>query len=125
MRYNKGKQCDTTTSLRKKNVHVSVLIQGVAVAPPTTWLFYDSVYTERYMGLPTPTDNGAAYESSSLLTDGGLEALRGKTYMLNHGVAGESTYQLYVYPSMTNYEIFFNFNVQNTVQVNQFIRNLW
>ena len=32
---------------------------GVAIAPPTDWRFYDSVYTERYMR--TPQENTAGY----------------------------------------------------------------
>ncbi|MDO4160973.1 MAG: S9 family peptidase [Prevotellaceae bacterium] len=32
---------------------------GVAVAPPTNWKFYDTVYTERYMR--TPNENPAGY----------------------------------------------------------------
>jgi len=30
---------------------------GISVAPPTDWHFYDTVYTERFMGLPTEEDN--------------------------------------------------------------------
>ena len=30
---------------------------GISVAPPTDWLFYDTIYTERFMGLPTEDDN--------------------------------------------------------------------
>ena len=36
---------------------------GVAVAPVTDWRNYDSIYTERYMGLPTENENG--YRKSS------------------------------------------------------------
>jgi len=36
---------------------------GVSVAPVTNWLLYDSIYTERYMGLPK--DNGEGYRKSS------------------------------------------------------------
>ncbi len=36
---------------------------GVAVAPVTDWRNYDSIYTERYMGLPK--DNEAGYKNSS------------------------------------------------------------
>ena len=36
---------------------------GVAVAPVTDWHDYDSIYTERYMGLPQ--QNEAAYKKSS------------------------------------------------------------
>ena len=33
---------------------------GVAVAPPTNWRFYDSIYTERYMR--TPKENQSGYD---------------------------------------------------------------
>ena len=33
---------------------------GVAIAPPTCWRYYDSVYTERYMR--TPQENGSGYD---------------------------------------------------------------
>lgn len=31
---------------------------GIAVAPVTNWLFYDSIYTERYLGLPSNNSYG-------------------------------------------------------------------
>jgi dipeptidyl-peptidase-4 len=37
---------------------------GFAGAPVTNWLNYDTIYTERYMGLPK--DNGPAYAATSL-----------------------------------------------------------
>jgi len=37
---------------------------GFAGAPVTNWLNYDTIYTERYMGLPA--DNGEAYARTSL-----------------------------------------------------------
>ncbi len=44
--------------------HAPGLIRAaVAGAPVTNWLNYDSIYTERYMGLPE--ENAAAYKSSS------------------------------------------------------------
>ena len=39
------------------------------VAPVSSWLLYDSIYTERYMALPTPEDNAAGY-NHSLITSG-------------------------------------------------------
>ncbi|QQP56815.1 Uncharacterized protein FKW44_001606, partial [Caligus rogercresseyi] len=47
---------------------------GISVAPPTDWLFYDSVYTERFMGLPSMTGNKAGYVRASVLNS--VEALR-------------------------------------------------
>jgi dipeptidyl-peptidase 4 len=38
---------------------------GVAVAPVTHWRNYDSIYTERYMGLPT--DDASTYERDSVV----------------------------------------------------------
>ncbi|KAL8183371.1 UNVERIFIED_CONTAM: diacylglycerol pyrophosphate phosphatase [Gekko kuhli] len=35
---------------------------GIAVAPVSRWQFYDSIYTERYMCLPTEDDNLHNYE---------------------------------------------------------------
>ena len=42
---------------------------GIAGAPVTHWKFYDTIYTERYMG--TPQENPAGYESSAPLAKAG------------------------------------------------------
>lgn len=42
---------------------------GVAVNPVTDWRFYDSIYTERFMGLPQ--DNPAGYDAASPLVAAG------------------------------------------------------
>ena len=39
---------------------------GVAVAPPTDWKLYDTIYTERYMR--TPQQNPSGYKETSVLT---------------------------------------------------------
>jgi dipeptidyl-peptidase-4 len=39
---------------------------GIAGAPVTHWKFYDTIYTERYMGMPE--DNPGGYESSAPLS---------------------------------------------------------
>ena len=38
---------------------------GIAIAPPTSWRFYDSVYTERYMR--TPQENARGYDDNPIL----------------------------------------------------------
>ncbi len=43
--------------------HSDLFQAGVSVAPVTDWRDYDSIYTERYMGLPK--DNEAGYRKSS------------------------------------------------------------
>ncbi|HSB76889.1 MAG TPA: alpha/beta fold hydrolase, partial [Terriglobales bacterium] len=42
---------------------------GISVAPVTNWLLYDSIYTERYMGLPR--DNSGGYRASSPVNNAG------------------------------------------------------
>lgn len=56
---------------------------GISVAPVTSWLFYDSAYTERYMGLPS--DNLAGYERADLIRV--AANLKGKKFFLVHGTA--------------------------------------
>ena len=41
-----------------------VFAAGVAVAPPTDWRYYDTVYTERFMS--TPKENGDGYNVSPI-----------------------------------------------------------
>ncbi|MEQ8979765.1 MAG: prolyl oligopeptidase family serine peptidase, partial [Deltaproteobacteria bacterium] len=60
---------------------------GVAGAPVVDWLYYDTHYTERYLGLPD--DAPKAYASSSLLTYAkDLE----RPLLLVHGIADDNVY---------------------------------
>ncbi len=47
--------------------HPEVFAVGVASSSVTQWLNYDSIYTERYMGMPTEDDNKAGYENGSAM----------------------------------------------------------
>jgi dipeptidyl-peptidase-4 len=58
---------------------------GVSVAPVTDWRFYDTHYTEHYMGHPDANADG--YRRSSVLTH--AENLRGKL-LLVHGMADDN-----------------------------------
>ncbi|SHF72241.1 dipeptidyl-peptidase-4 [Fodinibius roseus] len=49
--------------------HPGVFRVGIAGAPVTDWRLYDSIYTERYMGLLD--ENGEGYEQSSSVTHAG------------------------------------------------------
>jgi len=60
---------------------------GIAGAPVTDWKLYDSVYTERYMGLPA--DNRAGYESSSVLK--AAKNLSGQLLLL-HGTLDDNVH---------------------------------
>jgi len=39
---------------------------AISVAPVTSWRYYDTIYTERYMGLPQ--DNPSGYDDNSPLS---------------------------------------------------------
>ncbi|XP_055533740.1 venom dipeptidyl peptidase 4 isoform X2 [Wyeomyia smithii] len=61
---------------------------ATSVAPVTDWTFYDSIYTERYMGLPK--DNAIGYQESRLTS---LYAkFRNRTYMLVHGTYDDNVH---------------------------------
>ena len=49
--------------LAADSVQDNIFKCGVAVAPVTNWIYYDTIYTERYMGLPTSEDNLGNYKS--------------------------------------------------------------
>ena len=81
--------------------HTDMFKAGVAVAPVTDWRLYDSVYTERYLGLPK--DNVEGYAKSSPVNSAG--ELHGNLLEV-HGTSDD------------------NVHFQNTVQmVNSFINS--
>jgi len=69
---------------------------GIARAPVTDFRLYDTIWTERYMGLPK--DNPAGYKSTSVMTY--ADKLQGKLYLV-HGMADD------------------NVHMQNTVQLQE------
>jgi len=60
---------------------------AIAVAPITSWRFYDSVYTERYM--QTPQENASGYDDNSPLNF--VELLEGD-YLLIHGTGDDNVH---------------------------------
>jgi dipeptidyl-peptidase-4 len=74
---------------------------GIARAPVTDFLLYDTIWTERYMGLPK--DNPDGYKSTSVMTH--LDRLQGKL-LLVHGMADD------------------NVHMQNTVQLQNALQDL-
>jgi len=60
---------------------------GIAVAPPTDWRYYDTVYTERYMR--TPKENKQGYDETSPLLH--AAELQGKL-LLVHGTADDNVH---------------------------------
>jgi dipeptidyl-peptidase 4 len=65
--------------------HSDLFAAGIAGAPVTDWRDYDSIYTERYMGLPQ--DNPDGYNVSSVVRAAGK--LHGKLLIL-HGVIDDN-----------------------------------
>lgn len=63
---------------------------GIAVAPVSAWEFYDSVYTERYMGLPTAEDNLEHYKNSTVMSR--AENFKEVEYLLIHGTADDNVH---------------------------------
>ena len=60
---------------------------GVAIAAPTDWRFYDTVYTERFMR--TPKENGDGYNASSAIAR--APKLHGKLLLI-HGTADDNVH---------------------------------
>ena len=60
---------------------------GVAIAAPTDWRFYDTVYTERFMR--TPKENGEGYNASSAINR--VDQLQGKLLLI-HGSADDNVH---------------------------------
>ena len=77
----------TLSALTADSLPDSVFKCGIAVAPVTNWIYYDSIYTERYLGLPHPHDNLRGYQNSDIISK--AEKLRGKKLLLVHGTAGK------------------------------------
>lgn len=73
-----------TNSLLKGN---EVFEMAIAVAPVTTWRFYDTIYTERF--LRTPQENPQGYDENSPINY--PELLKGK-FLLVHGSGDDNVH---------------------------------
>ena len=60
---------------------------AIAVAPVTSWRFYDTIYTERYM--TTPQENPSGYDENSPINH--VEKLKG-AYLLVHGTGDDNVH---------------------------------
>ena len=65
----------------------AVFKAGVAVAAPTDWRFYDTVYTERYMR--TPKENKEGYDAGSAIVN--VNKLSGNLLLI-HGTADDNVH---------------------------------
>ena len=68
--------------------HSTSFKMGISGAPVTDWKNYDSVYTERYMGVPQTNEIG--YESTSVLNNK-AENLHGKLLLI-HGTIDDNVH---------------------------------
>lgn len=59
---------------------------GIAIAPPTSWRYYDTVYTERYMRTPKENPNG--YDDNPMTRAGKLHG----ALLLCHGLADDNVH---------------------------------
>ncbi|XP_047510008.1 venom dipeptidyl peptidase 4 [Pieris napi] len=76
----------TTMMLVQDKEHL--IACGAAVAPVTSWLYYDTMYTERYMD--TPEDNLEGYRRADLMSK--AEQLRGRRYLIVHGTGDDNVH---------------------------------
>ena len=63
-----------------------VFCAGIAIAPPTSWRYYDSIYTERYMR--TPKENPVGYDDCPIAR---ADKLHGEL-LLCHGMADDNVH---------------------------------
>ena len=64
----------------------SIFKAGVAVAPPTDWRFYDTIYTERYMR--TPKENPQGYDINPIQRANNLSG----ALLICHGMADDNVH---------------------------------
>jgi dipeptidyl-peptidase-4 len=60
---------------------------AIAVAPVTTWRYYDTIYTERY--LQTPQQNAAGYDDNSPISH--VDKLNGNLLLI-HGTGDDNVH---------------------------------
>ncbi|QEU60603.1 Ste13 [Kluyveromyces lactis] len=81
----------------------SIFKYGVSVAPVTDWKYYDSVYSERYLGSPHSSD---AYDKSAKIKD--YDSFKfTKRFLLMHGTADDNVH------IQNTYELIDNFNLHS------------
>jgi dipeptidyl-peptidase-4 len=95
--------------------HSDVFDAGVSVAPVTDWLNYDTIYTERYMGLPSanlegykrasPVHDAASLRGRLLLVHGTSDDnvhMQNSVQMVDALVEGDKQFDLMIYPGKTH-----------------------
>lgn len=62
---------------------------GISVAPVTSWRFYDTIYTERYMGINSAAAN---YNTSDVATPEHIKSIGRHKFFLIHGNADDNVH---------------------------------
>ena len=75
------------TTLMSMSIGDGTFKAGIAVAPPTDWKYYDTVYTERFMR--TPNENFQGYDATSPIKL--ATKLQGKLLLI-HGTADDNVH---------------------------------
>jgi len=65
-----------------------VFSSALAVAPVSSWEYYDNIYTERYM--QRPIDNPEGYDNTRVFNF--VDGMRGKDYLLVHGTFDDNVH---------------------------------
>lgn len=68
----------------------NVFTCGIAVAPVTDWRYYDSFYTEKYMGFPTAADNIQGYNQANVSQH--ASNFRSSKFLLVHGTGDDNVH---------------------------------
>jgi dipeptidyl-peptidase 4 len=71
-------------------IDVDMVFQcGISVAPVTSWRFYDSIYTERYMGIDS---NATNYQASDVAKVENVKQIGKHQFFLIHGNADDNVH---------------------------------
>ncbi|CAK9292247.1 unnamed protein product, partial [Gordionus sp. m RMFG-2023] len=77
-----------TSSILAKQDSLGLIKCGIAVAPVTDWRYYDSAYSEKYMG--SLSDNIDTYQLSSILDK--VENIKFHKFLLIHGTGDDNVH---------------------------------
>jgi dipeptidyl-peptidase-4 len=80
----------TASVLARDADRANIFKCGISVAPVTNWIYYDSIYSERYLGLPTPDDNLRGYQASDVTAK--AAKLKNKKFLMVHGTADDNVH---------------------------------
>jgi dipeptidyl aminopeptidase/acylaminoacyl peptidase len=83
----------------------NVFKYGMAVAPVTNWMMYDSIYTERYMD--KPEDNKEGYGASRIVDPEGLKGVR--RFAIMHGTGDDNVH------IQNTFKLLDSFNLHNVI----------